>query len=182
MIKGALVEYCSPTLADMKTGSLFALKCAESSIRSELRELNLMLKKKGLRLLPVKKELNRTLLYLYRPKRLERDLCDPEARAILAKKGYYSEDAGKCLVCLVKRLALDTDFPHEIGLFLGYPPNDVKCFMENGGECAKCVGCWKSYGDPKQALKIFEKYKKCTEYYRTEESKGRSLEQLIVVG
>lgn len=182
MIRGALVEYCSPTLANIKTGSLFALRCTENGVRGELRELNRMLLKKGLRILPIKKESNMTLLYLYRPKRLEMDLHNPEAKAILLAKGYDSEDAGRCLVSLVNRLAADKDFPHEIGLFLGYPPNDVKCFMENGGECAKCVGCWKSYGDPEQARKIFEKYKKCTEYYRTEKSKGRSLEQLIVVG
>ena len=37
------------------------------------------------------------------------------------------------------------DFPHEIGLLLGYPPEDVSGFIENGGKNFLCSGYWKVY-------------------------------------
>ena len=38
------------------------------------------------------------------------------------------------------------DFPHEIGVFLGYPLEDVVGFIRHRGKCFTCCGCWKSYG------------------------------------
>jgi hypothetical protein len=74
----------------------------------------------------------------------------------------------------------DESFPHEVGLFLGYPPEDVKGFMEDARRGVKCAGCWKVYGNGEEAVKTFSRYKKCTDIYRKELSKGRSLLQLTV--
>lgn len=51
------------------------------------------------------------------------------------------------------------DFPHEIGLFLGYPLEDVQGFIENRAEGYKCVGCWKVYGDEEYAKQEFRAIK-----------------------
>lgn len=66
----------------------------------------------------------------------------------------------------MKRLGESDEFPHEIGLFLGYPVEDVKGFIENKASCAKCVGYWKVYGDEEKAQKLFNQYKKCTGVYK----------------
>ena len=71
-------------------------------------------------------------------------------------------------------------FPHEVGLFLGYPPKDVKGFIENNGECSKCTGCWKVYGDEKKAKDTFDKYKMCTAEYMKRYSEGVGLDNLVV--
>ncbi|MBR0050680.1 MAG: DUF3793 family protein, partial [Firmicutes bacterium] len=71
-------------------------------------------------------------------------------------------------------------FPHEIGLFLGYPPGDVNGFIQEGPRCAKCTGYWQVYGDEEKALKTFERYRKCTDAYCAQVSCGRSLERLTV--
>ncbi|MBQ7128480.1 MAG: DUF3793 family protein, partial [Clostridia bacterium] len=71
-------------------------------------------------------------------------------------------------------------FPHEVGLFLGYPPEDVKGFIENNAKCSKCVGCWKVYGDEEKAKKCFENYKKCTRIYKELYLKGKTIERLTV--
>ena len=78
------------------------------------------------------------------------------------------------------RLKNDDEFPHEIGLFLGYPPEDVLGFIKNGAENCKRLGCWKVYGDEENALKTFKKYEKCTEIYSKLWNNGRSLERLTV--
>lgn len=118
--------------------------------------------------------------HLYRPDQLECDLCQTEAADILAEKGYRPGTPECCLVQLVKHLASDKEFPHEIGLFLGYPPSDVRSFMNSSCEGVQCTGCWKAYSNAEEAKKTFEKYRKCTELYRKETDRGMSLEDLIV--
>ena len=80
----------------------------------------------------------------------------------------------------MQRLAEKGDFPHEIGLFIGYPPHDVRAFIENGAKNCKCVGCWKVYGDVEAAKRQFARFKKCTAVYCDKHKKGRTVEQLTV--
>ena len=81
---------------------------------------------------------------------------------------------------LRQRLAMDGTFPHEIGLFLSYPLEDVEGFVENRGRNCKCTGCWKVYGDEQQAQRQFSRYRKCQEVYLRLWQGGRSVEQLTV--
>ena len=81
---------------------------------------------------------------------------------------------------LMRRFRSESEFPHEIGLFLGYPPEDVKGFIDNNAENCKCVGAWKVYGNPEEAEKVFERFRKCTKAYSEQLLKGRSVERLIV--
>ena len=43
------------------------------------------------------------------------------------------------------------EFPHEVGLFLSYPPEDVKGFIDHRANDFKCAGLWKVYGDEEKA-------------------------------
>lgn len=174
-----LVQYCSPTLAGIKTGSLFS--CAfgdEKSMRENLRVYNRMLRKKGLRLLPLKYRNGRALVYVYRPDMLSADLKNNSARELLRSFGYKTETPERCIIRLIERLSESGGFPHEIGLFLGYPPEDVSGFIKNKACGYKCAGCWKVYGDEEKAKLLFEKYKKCTAFYTARLAEGISVERL----
>ena len=72
------------------------------------------------------------------------------------------------------------EFPHEVGLFLSYPPEDVKGFIDHRANNFKCTGPWKVYGDEGKARSLFAKYKKCTEIYCALWQSGSKLEQLAV--
>ena len=52
-----------------------------------------------------------------------------------------------------------------IGVFLGYPLEDVVGFIRHRGKCFTCCGCWKSYGDPAAAQQHFDQLAKCTAVY-----------------
>jgi hypothetical protein len=183
MSEEMLIEHCSPTLAGIKTGSLFSCRTDRiNDVKKTIRILNRMLAKKGLRILPLRYRKGRVLIYVYRPAYLTRDLGDTIAREILDERGYACENPEACVAHLIRNLAASDDFPHEIGLFLGYPPEDVKGFIENKAEGFKHVGYWKVYGDEAKAKVLFEKYKKCTDVYSRHFAKGRSLERLTVVG
>lgn len=183
MSEEMIVRHCSPTLAGMKTGSMFAYNYAsENEMWESVRSWNRLLTKKGLRVLPLKFRNNRALIYVYRPARLSQDLQNDTACRLLQERGYGMETPERCVLQLMKRLGEYEEFPHEIGLFLGYPPEDVCGFIENKAECCKCVGCWKVYGDADAAQKTFAKYKKCTDVYCAQYAKGKSIERLTVAG
>lgn len=183
MSEELLIRYCSPTLAGMKTGNMFACSFPDKNQMNEcIRCWNRLLAKKGLRVLPLRFQNERALIYVYRPSRLSADLQDDTAKQLLKERGYCTDTSERCLVHLIKRLCQYEEFPHEIGLFLGYPPEDVCGFIENKADGCKCVGCWKVYGDAEAAQKTFAKYKKCSDIYAAQYANGKSIERLTVAG
>ena len=181
MPEDLLVECCAPTLAGLKTGSLFACPCDDpQTLMQDLRGLNRRLAGRGLRILPMRCSGNRALLYLFRPERLSRDLEGSDARSILDKAGYAGLGMNACVKRLMLRLRDSENFPHEIGLFLSYPPEDVQGFITNKARNYKFIGTWKVYGDEAAAHKTFERYRKCTESYRRQHSAGVPVERLAV--
>lgn len=183
MSEEMLVKYCSPTLAGMKTGSIFMYR-SESirEMRNAVRHWNRILFGKGLRVLPLRYNKNAALIYIYRPTKLRKDLADETACHLLHDRGYITGTPERCITRLIQRLTDYEEFPHEIGLFLGYPPEDVCGFIENKARNCKCCGCWKVYGDAEVAQKTFAMYKKCTELYCAQYASGQSIERLAVAG
>ena len=126
-----VVRQCAPTLAGLKTGSLFRAACTDKkALLAQIRDLNQRLREKGLCLIPLRFRDGNALLYLYRPARLKIDLKNELARRTLGNAGYLDESPERCIVNLIRRFQGD-EFPHEIGLFLSYPPEDVQGFIEN---------------------------------------------------
>lgn len=177
-----LIRHCAPTLAGIKTGSLFPCPCTNpAQLRNSVRKLNKRLRPRGLRLLPLKFSDGKALMYIYRPSGLHSDLSNKTASCLLQRKGYCTKSCEGCIAQLCRRLQTQQDFPHEIGLFLGYPPEDVAAFMENNACGSKCTGCWKVYGDVDAAKQKFQQYHKCSRIYRQCRENGSTLEKLTVV-
>ena len=176
-----LLQLFAPTRAGLNTGNLSAAEYhSPQEVRDQVRRLNRVLVPRGLRAMPMRYGKARALIYVYRPDRLQKDLMDEQAKSLLREQGYDGLAPAGCLSRLRQRLTQEPEFPHEIGLFLGYPPEDVRGFMEH--RPCKCVGCWKVYGDPAAAKKVFRQYKKCTETYCNRWRRGATLSQLIVAG
>ena len=175
-----VVAHCSPTLAGLKTGSLFPLGAEPGEKTTKfLRALNQKGVPRGLCAVTVCTARGRALLYLYRPAKLWRDLSHPLAQRILRQKGYPINNVGQSVAYLAKRFAKSETFPHEVGLFLGYPPADVNGFL-TGSEAAKCIGTWKVYSDVPAALQRFALYEKCTALYCRAFERHASFDRLIV--
>ncbi|WP_315324074.1 DUF3793 family protein [Stomatobaculum longum] len=176
-----LVEHCAPTFAGLKTGNLFRISYADIEVfREELRELNGILKRKGLRAVPVRMTAEFALVYLYRPDFLKRDLGCEEAARLLTSLGYEPQSVNRSVAFLARMMREKEVFPHEVGLFLGYPPEDVLGFMKSSREGVKCVGCWKVYGDETKARAAFWRFQRCREVFEENVQRGRKLEALIV--
>ena len=181
MSEDLIVKHCSPTLAGLKTANLFT--CAYSKkqdVDSFAQKFNRRFSCKGVKMQPLGFGEKRALIYVFRPTRLERDLSAPQAKSILSSMGYKSADCKACLSRLKSRVAQHPEFPHEIGLFLGYPPEDVLGFILHKGSCCKCCGCWKVYGNEEKARCEFAKFKKCSDIYYSKWLQGTSINKLIV--
>ncbi|MDO4316738.1 MAG: DUF3793 family protein [Lachnospiraceae bacterium] len=181
-LDASLVQHGASTLAGLTTGNLFSVRYrTREDLRGELRRRNRGLAAKGLRILPLRYGESKVLLYLYRPSLLKRDLEDAEAKRLLAELGYVGATPEEHLLRLIGRLSEASGFPHEIGLFLGYPPEDVRGFIENKADNYKCVGLWKVYGDVQRAQQRFSQIRKCTDLYQRLWTNAASLERLLVV-
>ena len=181
MSEELLVRNCAPTLAGLKTASLF--NCPYESreeLLSSLRQLNRRLGPKGVRAIPLRFSEKRALVYLYRPARLEQDLSANASAALLRQCGYTSCQSGKCLTSLARKLRQQGEFPHEIGVFLDYPLEDVVGYIENRGDRALCAGCWKAYSNADEAQRRFALYRKCREVYLRCYRKGFGVARLTV--
>ena len=116
---------------------------------------------------------------MYRPGMLREDLKRPEAAALLKECGYRDTDPVSCIRCLIGRLSSEEEFPHEIGLFLGYPPKDVEGFMHSRDDCLLC-SLWKVYDNPEGAQEQFRKCRACTSILLSRLQSGSRLDQLAV--
>ena len=131
-------------------------------------------------LLILKREENAMLIYVCRRTQLAKDLERPGAKELLERYGYTDTSVDGAIERLRMRLASAAGFPHEIGLFLGYPVEDVLGFIENAGQNCKCCGCWKVYCNECEAVRTFARYKKCRDIYKRLWQEGRSVLQLTV--
>ena len=175
-----IVRMAAPTLAGIKTGSLFPYYYSNrESLSREMNRLNRVLIPRGLRLVLMRLTERSALLYLFRPKKLESDLRDAAATELLRCAGYPCSGCGDCLCHLLRRFQQGEEFPHEVGLFLSYPPEDVKGFITDREGC-KATCLWKVYGDEEKAKRLCAKFERCTECYCRMWKAGCRLERLAV--
>lgn len=174
-----LVEHCAPTLAGLKLGSLFCLQADPDEVAEWVSACDETLSDRGLRLRLVRASRCGQLIYVYREKHLQKALNEKSIAAFLRNYGYESDNVQICLERLTERLR-EQDFPHEIGIFLGYPLHDVEGFIRHGGRNYCCQGCWKVYECRQQAEETFARYHKCKRVYRDCHRAGTTLRRLTV--
>ena len=163
-------------------GNLFSYRYTDTEeLHQTIRERNKALNSKGVFFVLIKERDGMALVYVYRKKQLAQILADREIQDFLKKYGYARFDVEACLRVLKTRL-LDQDFPHDIGVFLGYPLADIKAFIVNKGANCQCIGCWKAYTNLRQARKTFDLFKKCTKIYCERFFEGTDITRLTVAG
>ncbi|MEG0918858.1 MAG: DUF3793 family protein [Anaerovoracaceae bacterium] len=175
-----IIRHCAPTLAGLKIGNLFSYKYeSEEQLLESVDERNLELNNKGVYFEILKAINGVALIYVYRKNRLWLLFQNRVVKEFMQEFGYNNLTVENALEILKIHL-LKSDFPHEIGVFLGYPLEDIKAFIVNKGENYKCVGCWKVYSNICDAEKTFGLFRKCTRIYCEKLSEGSDLKKLTV--
>lgn len=176
-----LAAYCSPTLAGIKPASLVACdRTLFADLPRRLEDYRRAFASCGLRFEIVCACRERFLLLVYHGALLEARLAEPAARSMLAQFGYPAEQTLDALLWRLKRrMAESREFPHEIGLFLGYPPEDVAGFIHHAGRDCKLSGYWKVYGDAEAASRLFERLSRVCRAVTRRVEQGESLLQVF---
>lgn len=151
--------HCGITFAGIKTASLVWFSDGE---KRELRDFEARFARRGFVFEELKRAGERTLFYIYHKSKLEKALFDGENRAFLEKRGYVYDTVEEAVRILRRRMA-EEDFPHEVGIFLGYPVEDVAGFVSSPDSGYLFCGYWKVYENPAEKLRLFDRYKKCSE-------------------
>ena len=166
MSEELLIRYASPTLAGLKTGSLFNCSAEEEkSLNESIRAFNKTLLPKGLRLLKLYGK-GGAQLYLYRPARLRRDMQNTLSKELLQKKHYPVENPTLCVAELSRRMKnfLSQEktkiFRTRSDCFSAIRPRTFWALCERAQEARSAAEHGKVYGDEKSANKCFARYKK----------------------
>lgn len=182
MLELGVVTNCAPTLAGMKSANLFSYRyTSRTETMREVEDINGKLNVRGVYVEVLLWREEFVLIYVYRKILLKRDLQKEGTRQLLKMYGYYDCEVELCLIRLKERLAESECFPHEIGIFLGYPLEDVIGFINHKGQDCKLCGLWKVYGNVNEAGKLFQKLKKCSDIYIRVFQEGRSITQMTVI-
>ena len=124
------------------------------------------------------------LVLFYRPEELERYLKQPGMYDLIREYGYMDMSLDKILGRLSGRIEdfarRGMGFPHEIGVFLGYPPDDVKGFIKNEGKKYLMIGYWKVYSDPAGARMVFKEYDRAKHCAVNEFLTGKSIREIAL--
>ncbi len=173
-----VVTQCAPVLKGVKISNLITMK------PGGWRKIRTYLKKSRIICIPLYADAEKEVLFLYRYDQLERHLKNREVREFLRSCGYESFEVASVLVRLRRRYRLyagiSKEFPHELGVLLGYPVGDVQGFIDNRGENSLTSRYWKVYQNPKEAEKIFDLYDRVKEQALKEIMCGRTLSHVAV--
>lgn len=122
------------------------------------------IEKLGLKNVILRENHNAVILMVYDEKILDNHLDNIEYQEFFKKLGYPENfDLDSYIEVLIERYGI-YKCPHELGLFLGIPFDDVKDFIECSAK--KCLLCkyWKVYNNKDLAEKIFSQYDEIRNY------------------
>lgn len=154
----AIGRHCGVTFAGLKIASLVSLRKGEEDV---IQTLSRRFAGKGFAFILLREDEERLLVYICHRARLTKYLFSPDVRAFLARFGYEygsAEEALEQLKCRMKG-----EFPHEIGVFLGYR-------------------AWKVYENVGEAARTFERFRRCSACICRHMDRGRSLTQIFNIG
>ena len=177
-----LARHCAPALAGIKPANLISCSKADyPNLPALLEEQCPKLEERGIRLDVLCQCDRRFLVLVYRPEVLRKYLAQKDVARLLTKAGYAPKSGvDTCLRRLRNRLE-SGEFPHEVGLFLGYPPEDVVGFCRYCGQKYKYCGHWKVYGDVDRAKALFEQYDRCRDALCRRVGMGLSIVQIFPI-
>lgn len=173
----ALAMHCAPLLKGSKLANIMTVD------RSQLTAVRLLLRNTSISCRFLGRGEEKGILYLYREKELKEYLSLARIGDFLAAYGYRGKDFQEMLNRLSERVVMHGSgeaFPHEIGVFLGYPLEDVKGFIENEGRNFIYLGYWKVYHDLQGAIRLFQRYDEEREQAVNEIILGKTIQEIAV--
>lgn len=177
-----LAFHAAPALLGIKAANMLSLSRQELDIYENIRLFNEKTSRKGLKIEVLCECGRKALLLVYNRSLLEKRFRDPAIREFMKSYGYSEEmSLDERISRLSERVDGCGEFPHEVGIFLDYPLEDVIGFIENNGENYKFCGCHKVYGDEDRAVRLFSNYAKCRRFLCGKLNMGNDIYQALKI-
>lgn len=144
------------------------------------------LAREGVELIWLGRKKNTVMVLVWRPSLVAQELACPARKCLARGFGLSTTSYRRAMSALITRLrahyAGKQTFPHEVGLVLGYPPQDVAGFISDGGRRAKACGRWQVYGNLAEARRRFAELAQCEHRCNQLYAQGVSLRGLVRLG
>ena len=189
-----LASFCMPTLLRKKPSSLIRVNIRNSEFKDRLlQSINSVIGKFDCDYYILYENTSALNLLIFHRELLRCLLATKEIRKFFITLGYELKLNDILLLLSSLRIKLGQyyenrssdvsihsliEFPHEIGIILGYPIQDVRDFIKYQGKNYILCGCWKVYHNAEDAVKIFEDYKQIRHYAMNMLHEGKRLELL----
>ena len=173
-----MIKFSAPTLCNIKSGNMFFARnntFSQTSFDTWKASLN----KYGIAAFSHLLSENSTAILVLNICWIRKILDDRFVNAYLSEKGYEVSNAFDFVNDLFNRMKNEQGFPHEIGVILGYPIEDVIEFEKHKGKNCKYCGCWKSYSDVENAKACKCNFTECSNLCKTWYDAGYSLDRII---
>ena len=145
--------HCAPALAGIKPSNLVSF-CSKkhSDLDARIAAWNTQLNPKAVSILKKYASAEKGCLSSFTAEKYGSPACGERCCRRTWKSGISCREGLEAVIGHLKtRLSANGGFPHEVGLFLGYPLEDVHGFVRSGGRNYKLNGYWKVYSDEQKA-------------------------------
>lgn len=190
-----MIHYCAPTLCGIKPGNVFFIKKRDFS-KSDFESWKKMFSSDGFscECFSFKLTEDYFAVLVCNSAWIKKILSEPEVRSYLSEKSYACSDAESFVQSFKRRLHAPQEnnlvnshaqprakkvFPHEIGVVLGYPLEDVIAFEKHCGKDCQYCGSWKTYSNVEYTKKCQCNYKKCSFMCEKMYQAGYTLFQIV---
>lgn len=160
-LESKLALQCAPVIVGIKMSNILTVSSEEEAmLESVLRETEIT----HYRLLRYEVK---SVCLLYRRFELESYLQDKQVQQFFLTNGYEDLSIAGILKIFQQRyetyMMNKEDFPHEMGILLGYPLEDVQGFIRNKGKNYLYTSYWKVYTDVEEKKQLFDAFENAKE-------------------
>lgn len=171
-----MILHSAPVLKNVKVSSMFTVPSGYSRVVCSF------LFKTGIKFCCLCKGAKRDIVLLYRQDQMEEHLRQKDIAEFLKKYGYEGGTLKQHLQYLGERISFyynkSQEFPHETGVFLGYPLEDVKGFIKHEGKNCSYIGYWKVYSDVERAKQMFQIFDEAKDAAVAEFFSGKNIREI----
>lgn len=176
-IETQLALQCAPLLTGLKISNLLIIPSENESL------VRILIRKTGISCYRLARSKDKITFLLFRRMQLESFLKKENAKKILKEQGYDNLTLGGILAYFQMRYQAYKDgtleFPHEMGILLGYPIEDVSGFINHKGRNYLYSGYWKVYENMQEKVALFQQYQKAKETLIRLLASGLKMEEIL---
>ena len=170
---------CAPLLAGLKPSNLLILPGGMEAVLAH------SLQETGVDFSCLSEYGEKQVYLLFDKEKLMVHLTRPKVWNLLQELGYEGRELEQLLRMVSQKytahIRSKAEFPHELGLLLGYPEVDVKGFMEHKGKEFLYSGYWKVYGNVRETVDLFQKFDRAKEWMVRYVKNGYSIVEVMTM-